>query len=357
MLKEAIVVGGRTPVVQAGLYSHFLGELVVTVNGSSVSVESYELHPIDDSIAGDAAVSAEIERFKKVVTAAVFASRGYAVDQPLVVVSEDVPNTFTDIVAGTPLANFVTDADRAATGADVVLTANGMVRAGFTRGKSGVQTVYDVFAATPLGQGVLDETAGSALVTAYLTGREIKNALEFMLVDNPAHPGEFFPRTSGMRFRYDPSRPRFDAVTAIELGDLDRGYEPIDITGSDERLYSVTSPLYAAMILVAIPTYSKGALPLVAKHKDGTPLTSRAEAVEEAPRASTPYLLPPRHTVDDKSVVTDSRQGALSEIKEWQALMDHLRPACRTWERPPRVPSRRAGQGGQGDQGPLMGRP
>ena len=147
------------------------------MDGSSFRVDSYELHPIDDSIAGDAAVSAEIEQFKKVVTAAVFASRGYAVDQPLVVVSEDVPNTFTDIVAGTPLANFVTDADRAATGADMVLTANGMVRAGFTKGKSGVQTVYDVFAATPLGQGVLDETAGSALVTAYLTGREIKHML------------------------------------------------------------------------------------------------------------------------------------------------------------------------------------
>jgi len=187
------------------------------------------------------------------VTEAVFASRGYRVDEPLVVVSEDVPNTFTDIVAGTP------------------------------------------------------------------------HALEFMLVDNPAHPGEFFPRTSGMRFRYDSSRSRFDLVTAIELGDLDHGYTPIDISGKDERLYSVTSPLYAAMIIVAIPTYSKGALPLTAKHKDGTPLTSRVEAVEAAPRASTPYLLPPRHTVDQRSVAATSSQGALKEVKEWQALMDHLR--------------------------------
>ena len=325
VLERAIVVGGHTPVVQAGLYSHYLGELIVTLDGDTLSVDSYTLYPIDDSIAGDPTVSAEIERFKQVVTEAVFASRGYRVDEPLVVVSEDVPNTFTDIVAGTPLANFVADADRAATGADIVLTANGMVRSGFTKGNSGVQTVYDVFAATPLGQGVLDETAGSALVTAYLTGQEIKHALEFMLVDNPAHPGEFFPRTSGMRFRYDSSRSRFDLVTAIELGDLDHGYTPIDISGKDERLYSVTSPLYAAMIIVAIPTYSKGALPLTAKHKDGTPLTSRVEAVEAAPRASTPYLLPPRHTVDQRSVAATSSQGALKEVKEWQALMDHLR--------------------------------
>jgi len=36
-----------------------------------------------------------------------------------------------------------------------------------------------------------------------------------------------------MRFRYDPSRPRFDVVTAIELGDFDRGYSAIDIAGKD----------------------------------------------------------------------------------------------------------------------------
>ena len=93
--------------------------------------------------------------------------------------------------------------------------------------------------------------------------------LEFFLVDNPAHPGEYFPRASGMRFRYDLSRPKFDVVTAIEIGDLDRGYKAIDITGKDARLFSLTCPLMLGMILVAIPKYTKGKLPLVAKNKDG----------------------------------------------------------------------------------------
>ena len=110
------------------------------------------------------------------------------------------------------------------------------MRAGLTRGKSGVQTVYDVFAVAPLGAGVVDPTAGTHSVTGYFTGQELKNLLEFLLVDNPTHPGEFFPRTSGMRFRYDQSRPKFDVVTAIEIGDLDHGYRAIDISGKDERL-------------------------------------------------------------------------------------------------------------------------
>jgi len=199
-----------------------------------------------------------------------------------------------------------------------------MMRSGFIRGKTGVQTVYDVFAVAPLGAGVVDTTPGSTLVTGYFTGQELKNMLEFFLVDNPAHPGEYFPRASGMKIRYDLSRPKFDVVTAIELGDLDRGYKSIDITGKDEHLFSLTCPLMLGTILVAIPKYTKGKLPLVAKNKDGQPLKSRVEALDD-PRNDTPDLLPPGGTMDKDSVATMTGKGAVREIKEWQAIMDHLR--------------------------------
>jgi hypothetical protein len=78
---------------------------------------------------------------------------------------EILPNIFTDTTAGTILANLVTDAFRKATQVDVGLTANRMMHDRLMRGKSGVQTVYDVFAVAALGAGVVDTTAGSALVT------------------------------------------------------------------------------------------------------------------------------------------------------------------------------------------------
>jgi 5'-nucleotidase len=198
-----------------------------------------------------------------------------------------------------------------------------MMRSGLIRGKSGVQTVYDVFAVAPIGAGVVDTTAGSTLLTGYFTGQELKNLLEFFLVDNPAHPGEYFPRASGMRFRYDPSRPKFDVVTAIEMGDIDRGYRAIDISGKDERLYSLTCPLMVGMNLIAIPKYTKGKLPLVAKNKDGQPLTSKVEALDD-PRDDTPDLLGPAGTTDRGGVATATEKGVVREIKEWQAIMDHL---------------------------------
>jgi len=207
----------------------------------------------------------------------------------------------------------------------VALTANGMMRSGFIRGKSGVQTVYDVFALAPLGFGVVDSTAGSALVTAYLTGKELKNLLEFLLVDNPTHPGEYFPRVSGMRFRYDRSRPKFDVVTAIEIGDLDRGYRPIDISGKDERLYSLSCPLYLGVILASIPKMTKGKLDLLPKNKDGQPFQSRVEALVIPRRIASLYLPPPKGAVDKDSIATVAKEAAVHEIKEWQAIMDYLR--------------------------------
>jgi 5'-nucleotidase len=323
-LQEAIIVNSRTPVVQTGVAGRNLGELVITLNNGKLAVESYRLFPIDDTIAGDRAVAEEIEKLKKSVTGAVFASRDYRIDQPLAIAPRDILNTFADIPASTILANLCTDAFRNATKADIGFTANGMMRAGLMRGKSGVQTVYDVFAVAPLGAGVVDTTAGSALVTGYFTGLELKNILEFLLVDNPAHPGEYFPRASGMRFRYDQSRPKFDVVTDIELGDLDRGYRAIDISGKDERLYSLTCPLYLGIIVVAIPKYTKGKLALVPKNKAGQPLSSRVEALD-APHDNSGYLLPPPGTLDRSSVATGAGKDAVREIKEWQAIMDHLR--------------------------------
>jgi 5'-nucleotidase / UDP-sugar diphosphatase len=75
---------------------------------------------------------------------------------------------------------------------------------------------------------------------------------------------------------------------------------------------------------VAIPKYTKGKLALVPKKKDGTPLKSRVDALE-MPRENSGYLLPPPGTTDPDSVDTAIGNHAGLEIKEWQAIMDHLR--------------------------------
>ena len=63
-LREAIIVNGRTPVVQTGKESNYLGELVIGLDGGKLTVESYRLHPIDDTIAGDRTIAEEIDKLK-----------------------------------------------------------------------------------------------------------------------------------------------------------------------------------------------------------------------------------------------------------------------------------------------------
>ena len=324
VLTSPIMAKGRTPVVQAGHNGRYLGELTVTVDGDRLTVDAYQVHQIDDATLGDAAVSAAVDGFKKRVTEVVFASRGLAIDLPLARIEKDLTNTSADLSASAVLANLCTDAFRKATGAQIALTANGLMRNGLSKGKVGVQTVYDVFAVAPVGAGVLDTTPGSTLVTGYLTGKEIKNTLEFCLVGSPVRPGDNFPRASGMHFTYDPARPKFDQVTEISLGDLDRGYTAIDITGADDHVYGVTCPLFFALILITIPKLTDGRLTLVVKNKHGQPLRSRVDAIA-VPVQETPDLLPEAGTsIDVADMVGTSAQGKPVEIKEWQAIMAHL---------------------------------
>ncbi|MEE4237776.1 MAG: 5'-nucleotidase C-terminal domain-containing protein [Anderseniella sp.] len=325
VLQTPVIVNGRTPVVQAGHNGRFLGELTVTLDGDILTVDSARMHPIDDSIVGDSAVSEVVERIKSQVTKVVFAPRGLAIDQPLARIEGDLTNSSEDLVASTVLANLCTDAFRMATGAPIALTANGLIRNGMTQGKTGVQTVYDVFAVAPAGTGVLELTPGSTLVTGYLTGKELKNVLEFTLAGIAARPGDYFPRASGMRFTYDMTRPDLDKVTEVALGDLDRGYEPIDTTDT-RTLYAVTSPLFFALLATAIPRLTNGRLEFVPKNRDGEPLESRVEAIASvAPARETPDILPQRgFSMDAADLVEANADGDPIEIKEWQAIMQFL---------------------------------
>ena len=81
--------------------------------------------------------------------------------------------------------------------------------------------------------------------------------MEFFLIDSAAHLGECYPHASGLRFHHDLSRPRFDVVTAIELGDLDRGCHTSDISAAAPRLYRL--PACTPSELPVIPVDERAA--------------------------------------------------------------------------------------------------
>ena len=157
-------------------------------------------------------------------------------------------------------------------------------------------------------------------MVAYLTGREIKNCLEFLLPGNPNLPGQYFPRVSGMRFRYDLSRPQFEAVTQIELGDLAHGYRAIDFLA---RRRNSTAWL-ATSISDCLPRYPRR--PTARSRSRRRRRTARRCSRERTrcPPSSRARICPPKGAIDKDEVARDPKAASL-EIKEWQAIMNYLK--------------------------------
>ena len=298
-LPQPVLVNGHTPVVQAGSEIQYLGELRMTLGDDGVPrVRDYRLHAVNDSIAGDATITAKVEDFKQVVSERMLAPKGYRFDQPLAKVDQSLGRDFSDQT----LANLVTDALRHAVDADLAFTGNGTIRDDLLKGRNGVQDVSDLFRIAPLGIGHFDDEPGYPMIKAYVSAREIKSLLEVLLLAYQRRDSQsYYPRVSGVRFTYNPWRVPFDRVSRIEIGDPVRGYRDLDL--NDTRLYSIGATSYVGSFTWLVPDLTKGLLDVIPKDAEGKPL--------------------PR--IEDAIVDQDPETEGVQELKEWQALLDHIR--------------------------------
>jgi 5'-nucleotidase len=298
-LPQPVLVNGHTPVVQAGSEIQYLGELRITLGDDGVPrVRDYRLHAVNDSIAGDATITAKVEDFKQVVSERMLAPKGYRFDQPLAKVDQSLGRDFSDQT----LANLVTDALRHAVDADLAFTGNGTIRDDLLKGRNGVQDVSDLFRIAPLGIGHFDDEPGYPMIKAYVSAREIKSLLEVLLLAYQLRDSQsYYPRVSGVRFTYNPWRVPFDRVSRIEIGDPVRGYRDLDL--NDTRLYSIGATSYVGSFTWLVPDLTKGLLDVIPKDAKGRPL--------------------PR--IEDAIVDQDPDKEGVQELKEWQVLLDHIR--------------------------------
>ncbi len=101
-----------------------------------------------------------------------------------------------------PLGNLIADAQRAAAPADVGLMNNGGIRRALLPGPI---TYSDLFELQPFGNNI---------VRVSIPGRELKRVLEHSLLDGAPNA-----HLSGLKVRYDPTRPAGDQV--VEIRKLD----------------------------------------------------------------------------------------------------------------------------------------
>ena len=184
-LEDPIQVGD-TWIVSAGEYGRYLGvaQMVQLADGSA-ELTSYDLIPVDETVAEDPQIAQLVEGYKRDVEADYLSRYGMTFDQILTYNPYPFDNVDAvyDYAHESTLGNVFSDAYRKAASdalghpVDVALTASGVIRESIPVGDV---TVSDIFNAASLGVGTEGE-----LVEVWLTGKDLKNALE---VDASVYP-------------------------------------------------------------------------------------------------------------------------------------------------------------------------
>lgn len=288
-----------TYIVSAGENSKNLGVLTLTRTQDGVELKDSRLVPVDERVPEDPEMAAWIEEAKSQVEQDYLADFDLEFDQVLV----DNPYQFDtvdevyDTQHESTLGNLLADAyywagnQASQDPVDVALTASGVIRDTFPEGPI---TVSQVFNVASLGIGA-DGVPGYPLISVYLTGKDLKNAIE---VDASVPPlmsaAQLF--YSGVGYSFNTNRMIFDKVDyAVLLGEGGIT-EPI----VDDQLYHVVTGLYIGQMLGAVESSTFNILTVTPRDAQGNPID--ISQLED-------YIL---H--DDEG----------NEVKEWYAIASYL---------------------------------
>ncbi|HOI09931.1 MAG TPA: 5'-nucleotidase, partial [Myxococcota bacterium] len=190
---------------------------------------------------------------------AMFAGMDYGYQTPIATTGFDLmPVEFAE----SGLGDLVADAVRWATTqhdpegpVQVVFEANGVIRDGIRKGRTGVVRAGDLVQILPLGLGP-DHDLGYPMLAFYLTPAEIKSGLEVIVGLAPVVADSFFLQVSGLKFEYDPNGGLLDMVKTAWLGDEVDGWDatPLDLA-STTQLIRCAANLYIAQMLGVVSSF------------------------------------------------------------------------------------------------------
>lgn len=285
----------NTLIVSAAEYGRNLGVLKLNFDGNSTSLVDYELIPINENVAEDPEIAAVVEGYKADVERDYLSKYGYTFDQVLVN-NPYVFDTVDDVYATqheSTLCNIFSDAYKwaveKATGktVDVAITASGVIRGSLPLGNV---TVSDVFNAASLGVGTEGE-----LIGIYLTGKDLKNAIELDASIQPLmRSAQLF--MSGVEYSFNTYRMIFNKVDYARLRGNDGTLTKIE----NDKLYFVVAGMYMGQMLGSVKETSMGLISITPRDENGNPVA----------------------TEDLVNYVVKDENG--NPLKEWYAIASYL---------------------------------
>ena len=285
-LAEPLVVND-TYIVSSGPYCQNLGSLTFSWDGSGEKrLLDYRLIPIDETVAENPEIAGFVEQWKDMVGETYLARYGLTYDEVLTHSDYDLNTPASAVQENNGLGTLVSDAflwaDRTLNAAyadsphTVSVTADGVLRANLPAGDLTAAMAFDVLS---MGVGE-DGTSGFPLVAVYLTGKELKAAMEVDASVTPIMPAAQL-YMSGAKYAFNTKRMFFNRVYDAALTDV-----TFDESGTgnayeidDNALYRVVTGMYSAQMLGTVKSKSMGLLSLEPKQADGAPVTDFADCI------------------------------------------------------------------------------
>ena len=302
-ISEPVIIKG-VPVVQTGEYGQNVGRLELVWKNGSVSVRDYRLIPVDDSIAGESDIIAAVEEQQSLVTQEILAPLGLSYSDPVAETDFLLECNEQGDFRSSNLGPMIADAihsyvnRHSSDGCDIGMVAVGVIRDWIV---PGVMTAPDVFRIMSLGSGD-DDLPGYPLARLYVTGKELKNILEILMIAHKSSSSNhcFY---SGLRVSYDPGRMLFRKINSIEILGVNGETWDVSFSKDDTTLYSISANSYMLEFIGIIKKMSFGLIKVLPKDASGNPVTDMKRAV----------------------IDMDEEQPGVQEGKEWLALLEYIR--------------------------------
>jgi len=302
-ISEPVIIKG-VPVVQTGEYGQNVGRLELVWKNGSVSVSDYRLIPVDDSIAGESDIIAAVEEQQSLVTQEILAPLGLSYSDPVAETDFLLECNEQGDFRSSNLGPMIADAihsyvnRHSSDGCDIGMVAVGVIRDWMV---PGVMTAPDVFRIMSLGSGD-DDLPGYPLARLYVTGKELKNILEILMIAHKSSSSNhcFY---SGLRVSYDPGRMLFRKINSIEILGVNGETRDVSFSKDDTTLYSISANSYMLEFIGIIKKMSFGLIKVLPKDASGNPVTDMKRAV----------------------IDMDEDQPGVQEGKEWLALLEYIR--------------------------------
>lgn len=303
-LEEPIMVG-QTIIGSTGEYSENLGVLKISKDSDNKwSLNNYKLKEINNSYKDDSQILSRVNSLKNLVQENYLNYFGIKFDEVLAksdfnfVSTSERENKHREDTLGNLISDAYIYAVKKAEGKEYQEVTAAIVPCGTIRGSfvKGDIKAADVFTVSSIGMGP-DKKSGYPLISAYLTGEELKTICE---VDASIAPmmkdAQLF--MSGLNFTFNPNRLIFNKVTDTKIEKTDGSVEEID----DKKLYRVIVDLYTAQMLSVVGDKSHGLLSITPKTKDGAVIANFEDMI-----------------------INENINGNSNELKVWFAVAEYLK--------------------------------